>query len=131
MPENKSNLKRLIPGAIISILLIGAILYFVDFQTLWNAIKNANYKILAGSAVLSFLWLAGRAKVWNTLLRDKPKYIDTLFATGEGYLLNALLPFRLGEIGRVFLLSRKSGMQLENSSTIVIERMYISIPAGS
>jgi glycosyltransferase 2 family protein len=126
------DIKRLIPGAIISILLIGAILYFIDFQTLWNAIKTANYKILAGSAFLSFVWLAGRAKVWHTLLRDKPKYIDTFFAAGEGYLLNALLPFRLGELGRVFLLSRKSGMQFgEILPTIVIERIVdLAFSAG-
>lgn len=118
------DIKRLIPGAIISILLIAAILYFVDFQTLWNAIKNANYKILSGSAVLAFVWMFGRAKVWHTLLRDKPKYIDTLFATAEGYLLNTFLPFRLGELGRAFLLSRKSGMQFgEILPTIVIERI--------
>jgi glycosyltransferase 2 family protein len=118
------DIKRLIPGAIISILLIGAILYFVDFQTLANAIKTANYKILAGSVVLSFVWMFGRAKVWQTLLRDKPKYIDTLFAASEGYLLNTFLPFRLGEVGRAFLLSRKSGMQFaEIIPTIVIERI--------
>jgi uncharacterized protein (TIRG00374 family) len=118
------DIKRLIPGAIISILLIAAILYFIDFQTLWNAIKNVNYTILAGSAVLSFMWMFGRAKVWHTLLRDKPKYIDTLFAAAEGYLLNTFLPFRLGEIGRAFLLSRKSGMQFgEILPTIVIERI--------
>ncbi len=104
------DLKKIIPGAIISVLLIGAILYFVDFQTMWKAIQNANYKILAGSIVLSFLWMFNRAKVWQTLLRDKPKYIDVLFAASEGYLLNTFLPFRLGEIGRVFLLSRKSGI---------------------
>lgn len=118
------DIKKIIPGAIISLLLIGAILYFVDFQTLWNAIKTANYKILSGSVVLAFVWMFGRAKVWHTLLRDRPKYIDTLFATAEGYLLNTFLPFRLGELGRAFLISRKSGMQFgEVLPTIVIERI--------
>ncbi len=127
-----SNLKRLIPGAIISILLIAAIVYFVDFQTLWNAIQTANYQILAGSAVLSFVWMAGRAKVWHTLLRDKPNYADTLFTAAEGYLLNTFLPFRLGEIGRAFLISRKSGMQFgEVLPTIVIERVVdLAFSAG-
>lgn len=126
------DIKRLIPGAIISILLIAAILYFVDFQTLWNAIKTANYKILAGSAILSFVWMAGRAKVWHTLLRDKPKFIDTFFTTAEGYLLNTFLPFRLGELGRAFLISRKSGMQFgEVLPTIVIERVVdLAFSAG-
>ncbi|MBK9602140.1 MAG: flippase-like domain-containing protein [Anaerolineales bacterium] len=73
--------------------------------------------------LLSFVWMLGRAKVWQTLLRDKPAYREVLFATGEGYLLNNFLPFRLGEIGRAFLLSRKSGMQFgEILPTIFIER---------
>ena len=124
MTESRNNLKRIIPGALVSIALIAAILYFVDFQTMWEAIQNANYKILAGSAVLSFVWIFIRAKVWQTLMRDKPKYMDVLFAEGEGYLLNAFLPFRLGELGRAFLLSRKSGMTFsEILPTIIIERV--------
>ena len=118
------DIKRWLPGTLISIAIIAAILYFVDFRTMWNAIRTANYSLLAGSAALSFLWMLGRAKVWQTLLRDKPKYIDVLFAASEGYLLNAFLPFRLGEIGRAFLLSRKSGMLFgEIIPTIVIERI--------
>jgi len=118
------DIKRLIPGALVSIALIAALLYFVDFQTLWNAIRTANYRILAWSVVLSFVWLFVRAKVWQTLLRDKPKYTDVLFSAGEGYLLNIFLPFRLGEVGRAFLLSRKSGMAFsEILPTIIIERV--------
>jgi len=118
------DIKRLIPGALISIALIAAIFYFVDFQTMWNAIRHANYRILAGSVILSFVWLFIRAKVWQTLLRDKPKYMDVLFSAGEGYLLNNFLPFRLGELGRAFLLSRKSGMAFsEILPTIIIERV--------
>jgi uncharacterized protein (TIRG00374 family) len=72
---------------------------------------------------LSFVWIAIRAQVWRTLLRDKPSYSDTFWTIGEGYLLNNFLPFRLGEIGRAFLLSRKTGMQfMEVLPTIVIER---------
>ena len=88
-----------------------------------NAIREADYRILAAAMALSFLWMLVRAKVWQTLLRDKPPYRDVLFATGEGYLLNNFLPFRLGELGRAFLLSRKSGMTFgEILPTIVIER---------
>src|SRR3990170_5438680 len=124
MTKLLNDSKRWLPGALISIALIAALLYFVEFQTTWNAIRNANYRILSGSVVLSFLWLFVRAKVWQTLLRDKPKYMDVLFSAGEGYLLNNFLPFRLGELGRAFLLSRKSDMQFgEILPTIVIERV--------
>jgi uncharacterized protein (TIRG00374 family) len=42
---------------------------------------------------------------------------------GEGYLLNNFLPFRLGELGRAFLLSRKTSLTfMEVLPTIFIER---------
>jgi uncharacterized protein (TIRG00374 family) len=117
------DIKKWLPGALISIALIAAILYFVDFGTMVKAIRSANYSILAAAIALSFVWMMVRAKVWQTLLRDKPTYKDVLFTAGEGYLLNNFLPFRLGEIGRAFLLSRKSGMQFgEILPTILIER---------
>jgi hypothetical protein len=118
------DLKRWLPGALISLGLIAVLLYFVDLRAMWDAIRGADYRILAGSVVLSFLWMFGRAKVWQTLLRDRPGYIEVLFAASEGYLLNTFLPFRLGEIGRAFLLSRKSGLRFgEILPTIVIERV--------
>ena len=121
--KNMKDAKRWLPGAIISILLIGAILYFVDLRAMVNAIRNANYGLLAIALVVGFIWLGVRAIVWRTLLRERASLQDVFFTIGEGYLLNNFLPFRLGEIGRAFLLSRKSDLQfMEVLPTIVIER---------
>ncbi|NWG05359.1 MAG: flippase-like domain-containing protein [Chloroflexi bacterium] len=115
--------KRWLPGVIISVGLIAAILYFADLRQTANALRNANYVLLASALLLGFVWIAVRAQVWRTLLRDKPSYSDTFWTVGEGYILNNFLPFRLGELGRAFLLSRKSGMTfMEILPTIVIER---------
>ena len=117
------DVKRWLPGAIISILLIAAILYFVDLRAMVDAIRHANYGLLAIGFAIGFLWMAIRAVVWRTLLRNRASYADVFWTIGEGYLLNNFLPFRLGEIGRAFLLSRKSDMQfMEILPTIVIER---------
>jgi uncharacterized protein (TIRG00374 family) len=116
--------KRWLPGAVISIGLIAAILYFVDLRAMASAITHANYVLLAIGFAVGIIWIAIRAQVWRTLLRNIPSYSDTFWTVGEGYLLNNFLPFRLGEIGRAFLLSRKSGMQfMEILPTIVIERI--------
>ena len=116
--------KRMIPGAVVSILLIAAILYFVDLGEMVKAIQNANYGLLAVALVTGFIWMGVRAQVWRTLLRDRATYSDVFWTVGEGYFLNNILPFRLGELGRAFLLSRKSGIQfLEILPTIVIERI--------
>ena len=117
------DIKRWLPGALISILLIAVILYFVDLRAMVDAMRTANYGMLAVAFAIGFLWVAVRAIVWRTLLRDRPSYGEVFWTVGEGYLLNNFLPFRLGELGRAFLLSRKSGMQfMEILPTIVIER---------
>lgn len=116
--------KRWLPGAIISIGLIAAILYFVDLGEMVTAIRNANYVMLGVAFAIGFIWLAVRAQVWRTLLRDRASYMDVFWTVGEGYILNNFLPFRLGEIGRAFLLSRKSDLRfMEILPTIVIERV--------
>ncbi|MBC7877558.1 MAG: flippase-like domain-containing protein [Anaerolineales bacterium] len=118
------DIKRWLPGALVSIILIATILYFVDFSKMLAAIRGADYRLLVLSIPISFIWMFIRGKVWHTLLRDKPTYKDVLFSAGEGYLLNNFLPFRLGEVGRAFLLSRKSGLPFgEIIPTIVIERI--------
>ncbi len=118
------DIKRWLPGAIVSILLIAAILYFVDLRTMVNAIRHANYVLLVIAMTTGFLWIAIRAQVWRILLRNRASYSAVFWTIGEGYLLNSFLPFRLGEIGRAFLLSRKSDMQfMEILPTIVIERV--------
>ncbi|HET9906496.1 MAG TPA: lysylphosphatidylglycerol synthase transmembrane domain-containing protein, partial [Anaerolineales bacterium] len=118
------DVKRWLPGAVISILLIAAILYFVDLRAMVNAIRNANFGLLAIAIAVGFVWMWVRSIVWWTLLRKRATLKDVFFTVGEGYLLNNFLPFRLGEIGRAFLLSRKSDLQfMEILPTIVIERV--------
>jgi len=117
------DVKRWLPGAIISVLLIAAILYFVDLRAMLDSIRHANYGLLGIALAIGFLWMFIRAIVWRTLLRNRASFSDVFWTIGEGYLLNNFLPFRLGEIGRAFLLSRKSDMQfMEILPTIVIER---------
>ena len=116
--------KRWLPGAVISVGLIAIFVYFVDFGEMADAVRNANYVFLGISFAIGFVWLAIRAQVWRTLLRERASYMDVFWTVGEGYILNNFLPFRLGEIGRAFLLSRKSDMRfMEIIPTIVIERV--------
>lgn len=123
MPQKRQDIKRWLPGAMVSFILIAAIIYFVDFRAMGEAIRKANYFILLLALPLSFIWLGVRAIVWRTLLRERASYKDVFLTLGEGYLMNNFLPFRLGEVGKAFLLSRKSELQfMEIIPTIIIER---------
>ncbi|MEI7845384.1 MAG: lysylphosphatidylglycerol synthase transmembrane domain-containing protein [Chloroflexota bacterium] len=118
------DFRRLLPGLIISLILVGLILYFVDLKVTFAAIRAADYGLLLIVLVLGLVWLLVRGLVWRTLLRNRVSYRDVFLTLMEGYLLNSFLPFRLGEIGRAFLLSRKSDLKfVEILPTIIIERV--------
>lgn len=73
--------------------------------------------------ILTVVWLYVRSFAWRSLLPGKAGLRDVFLTVNEGYLLNNVLPFRLGEIGRSFLLSGKTELSFwEVFSTIFIER---------
>jgi|GEM_PF-81813 len=116
--------RRWLPGVIISILAMTAILYFFDLHRFVEAIRTASYGLLLLNLGISLVWLAVRGVVWRTLLRGRACYRDVFLTLSEGYLLNNFLPFRLGEVGRAFLLGRKAKIGfMDVLSTIVIERV--------
>ncbi len=115
---------RWLPGTLISLFLLVLILRTVDLPRTFQAMVQAEGRLLALAFLLSLLWLALRAMVWRTLLRDRPAYRDVLFTVAEGYLLNNFLPFRLGELGRALLLSRKTSLSFSAIlPTILVERV--------
>jgi len=117
------DIRRWLPGAIVSIILIALILYYVDFAAVVRAIAHANPYILLLALVTGFVWMLVRAQVWRTLLRNRASFSDVFWTVGEGYLLNNFLPLRLGEVGRAYLISRKSEVTfMEAIPTIIIER---------
>ncbi|MBT7074893.1 MAG: flippase-like domain-containing protein, partial [Anaerolineae bacterium] len=117
--------KRWLPGAMISIILIAVILNAVDIPKTIAALRDANLSLLLIAAFLSASWLMVRGIVWRTLLQNRPSYRDTFISLGEGYLMNNFLPFRLGELGRAFLLSEKTELKFtEILPTIIVERIF-------
>lgn len=88
-----------------------------------TALVEADYRFIAIVCLTTVLWLLVRSQVWRTLLQEGATYHQVFFTINEGYLLNNVLPFRLGEIARAFLLARKAGLEFwQVFSTILIER---------
>jgi uncharacterized protein (TIRG00374 family) len=131
-PASKRDWKQVLPGLVISAITLAAVFYIADIGEMLNALRLANYGLVAAAFTLSFAWLAVRAVVWRTLLQDKAAYSPVFFTICEGYLLNNLLPFRMGELARAFLLSQKARLDFWSVlSSIVIERVLdLAIAAG-
>lgn len=126
------SLGRWFPGLFISLL---AVLLLARL-TAWGELRRALLLLdLRWLAPVLFFYLASlglRALAWRTLLQGKVGSGRAFLALNEGYLLNNLFPFRLGELGRALLLGQASGLSpMFVLSTILIERAFdLAIAAG-
>lgn len=121
--SKKQDWRKLLPGILISAIAVVVILYFVDLRRLFSTLQQADYRFVALFFAITVLWLVVRGIVWRTLLQEQATYRQVFLTLSEGYLLNNILPFRLGELGRAFLLSKKASLGfLQVFSTIIIER---------
>ena len=108
----------------VSAIALAVVFAFADLSKMLEALRLANYPLLLVAFLMSLLWLVVRAVFWRTLLLDRPSFQQTFFTVNEGYLINNLLPFRLGELARAFLLGRKANLAFWHVfSSILIERI--------
>jgi uncharacterized protein (TIRG00374 family) len=130
--SSKSNWKRILPGLIISVTALVIVFSLLDLQKFMLAIKQANPLFLLLGILSEILWLVVRGAFWRTLLQNKATYHDAFITINEGYLLNNILPFRLGEIGRAFLIGQKAKLEFwQVIPSILIERaLDLSFAAG-
>jgi glycosyltransferase 2 family protein len=128
----RRDLRRILPGVVISLICLALVLYFADIRRLGQALRLANIPLIILSIFITVSWLLVRGIVWRTLLMDQVPYRPVFLTLNEGYLINNLLPLRLGEIARAFLLSRKSTLGFwQVLSSIIIERsMDITMAVG-
>ena len=121
----KNNIwKKMLPGIICSAVIIGVLIYFIDWSVLTEALKNCSVKLfLILFAVQSFSFFC-RGMAWRVILNDEPSVLNCFFTITEGYLLN-LLPLRLGEIGRSVIMGGLIGRSpFYVFTTVILERVF-------
>ena len=112
-------------GIAISAAALWVALRQTSLGSLNEALRGADYRFVGLAAVVYLLSMAARAASWKSILGHRASLKKLLGALNQGYLLNNLLPWRLGELGRAVLLGRHPGL----SPTIVlasiaVERLY-------
>ena len=122
---------RALPGILVSLSALAALIYFIDVGEVKNDLLQADYRYLILVLALYVLALMTRAIAWRKLLLDEIPYRDVFFTLNAGYLLNNILPLRLGELGRAFILGRHGLGFWRVLSTILVERVFdIAIISG-
>jgi uncharacterized protein (TIRG00374 family) len=116
-------------------LLVSAVLLWFSFgdlqlQEILAALHRANYWWLIPGVVVYFISVWFRSWRWGFLLRGTKRVsANRLFPVVViGYMGNDVLPFRLGEVLRAYVLWRREGMNIGTTfTTAVLERLFDGI----
>jgi glycosyltransferase 2 family protein len=105
---NTSNARLLLPfvfSAVLIVLLINALRGQADQLT--AALRSANWPLIVPAIGLYFVGTWLRSARWGLLLPEHSVKTSVLFrALLVGFTVNNLLPLRMGEVARAYLLSR-------------------------
>ena len=129
------NWRTLVP----LIIVIAAIAYFVhqehiDPQTTWAAIRSANVIFLLAAFVIYYLSFPLRALRWRILLENVgytqangvklPRFWKLVEIIFISWFANAIVPAKLGDLYRAYLLRQEAGVSATRSfGTVLAERL--------
>jgi uncharacterized protein (TIRG00374 family) len=129
--ERRSNdLWRMLPGVLVSLAALVIVFYFADLEKLKTAWQRVDYRYFLIILPVYLVSYAARSLAWRVLLKDEVPFGRVFLTMHAGYLLNNTLPFRLGELGRAFILGRSGLGFWRVFSTILIERAFDMIFAS-
>lgn len=80
----------------------------VPFTEITDVISGVNYYWLIPAVVAQLLAILVRSQRWVILLDQKNKLETSIWSQGIGYLFTILLPFPLGEVARVLVMSENA-----------------------
>jgi hypothetical protein len=121
---------RMLPGLAISAAAVLLLIFAVDWRKTAEAWSGAELWVLAPAVLCILLAMLTRAAAWRTLMGDAVPFGRCFWVLTISYLLNGILPFRLGDLARAYLVGReKDGSPPRVSagsalSAVALERMF-------
>lgn len=112
-------------GLAASLLAIRFIVAQIDPQQFGSALAQAQYRYVLPCMLLLVMGLVTRAWRWRALLGGSVSWYRAFSMMNVAYLVNGILPLRLGELARIYLTSRLNPpiAPFYSASTILIERL--------
>jgi uncharacterized protein (TIRG00374 family) len=119
--------KKLGIGIGISLFFLFLLFRKIDFHKLLAAFREMDYRYLWPAVLFTFVSYFFRAVRWRFLLLPlkKTRFGNLFPATIIGYMANNILPARLGEFIRAFVLGEKEGIgKSAVFATLVVDRLF-------
>ncbi len=117
---------KFILGFLISVIGLYYAFRQINFWELWVSIKNVNFVLIVLAVVIQLLSNVIRAWRWQILAKPiKDVSFEPAFSSIMiGYFGNSVLPFRMGEFLRAYVVADKTSLTASTAfGTIVIERI--------
>jgi uncharacterized protein (TIRG00374 family) len=114
-------------GIGVSIFFMALLFRKIDFNQLWAALVAVDFRYILLAVVCTFFSYFLRAVRWHYLLIPEKRIpLSSLYpATIIGYMANNVLPARLGEFVRAFVLAQREGLQTPAVfASLVIDRLF-------
>jgi glycosyltransferase 2 family protein len=122
----KARLTRLV-GLVLTVVFLLLALQRIDLQGFVNELRHFNYVWLFPSVLCTLLGYVLRTVRWRVILSGAARApLSTLFAVLiMGFATNNILPGRLGEFWRAYLLGRKRNVRKTFAlASVVVERVF-------
>lgn len=117
----------IIAGLLISLLATAGIVYLVDVHKVWQNLQKISWEIVLLSLFVFFLGMFLRALRWFIIIsiRETVPFYTVFKGLVYGYMLNQLLPAKIGEVARAEYITRisKPGRSFL-LGTIAVERIF-------
>ena len=117
--------QSLVLGVIISVVSLAYAVHGVPLDTLWAEFAHARYIYLPLALALVVLALVLRALRWRALLGGRIALRHSFHILNIGYFFGSFLPFRLGDVARVYLATQVTPpvSVFTTLSTLIVERL--------
>lgn len=122
--EKKRSSLSLWIGLAISGICIVVLLQLIDVQEAIHEISTADYRLVALGGLAQVVFLILRTFRWRFMLNHVVKWGQVFHIQNIGYMLTMLLPFRLGDLIRAYLIGRVKPLNfMQGASSMVLERI--------
>jgi glycosyltransferase 2 family protein len=112
----RNQFLRLLPGIVLSVIAIIALIWQVNWRQTLQAWASAHLWVIAPAVAFIAAAMFTRAVAWRLLMRNTVPMRKAFWILNVSYMLNAILPFRLGDIARAYLVSRRDRGTAEPSA---------------
>jgi len=103
---------------------LGLLFWQIDLRRVLVALRGANWWALPIIIISYMVFMFLRAWRWQIMLGSKVNYWPVFHAQSIGYLLTNILPFRLGDLGRAYLIGQHPHLSgLQALSSVALERI--------